>query len=76
MPSGSIQMMITNPEAFKAFMDAFNAGKRFYVNFSEVPSVKAKEPIREPCTSQLYCKSRKPWVGNRAATLFCARSLT
>lgn len=37
-PSGSIQMMITNPEAFKAFMDAFNAGKRFYVDFSEVPA--------------------------------------
>lgn len=35
-PSGSIQMMITNPEAFKVFMDAFNAGKRFYVDFSIV----------------------------------------
>lgn len=35
-PSGSIQMMITNPDAFKVFMDAFNARKRFYVDFSEV----------------------------------------
>ena len=35
-PNGQIQMTITNPDAFKVFMDAFNAGKRFYVDFNEV----------------------------------------
>jgi hypothetical protein len=35
-PSGSIQMMITNPDAFKIFVDALHAKKRFYVDFSLV----------------------------------------
>jgi len=35
-PSGSIQMMITNPVAFKVFVDALHAKKRFYVDFTEV----------------------------------------
>ena len=35
-PSGTIQMMITNPEAFNVFKDALHNKKRFYVDFSLV----------------------------------------
>ena len=35
-PSGTIQMTITNPAAFKVFVEAFKARKRFYVDFTEV----------------------------------------
>jgi len=35
-PSGSIQMMITNPPAFQFFKDAMHSGKRIYVDFNVV----------------------------------------
>jgi hypothetical protein len=35
-PSGSVQMMITNPAAFQFFKDAMQAGKRIYVDFNVV----------------------------------------
>ena len=35
-PSGSIQMSITNPEAFKVFEAALRAKTRFYVDFNTV----------------------------------------
>lgn len=34
-PSGEISMSITNPEGFKPFVDAFHAGKPFYVDFTQ-----------------------------------------
>ena len=36
-PSGEITMSITNPPGFEPFVDAFHAGKPFYVDFTEAP---------------------------------------
>ena len=35
-PCGQITMTITNPDAFKVFMDALHNKKRFYVDFNVV----------------------------------------
>ena len=35
-PAGSIQMTVTNPEAFKVFMDHFHSKQGFYVDFNPI----------------------------------------
>jgi hypothetical protein len=36
-PSGQITMTITNPDAFKQFIDAFHKKQRVYVDFNALP---------------------------------------